>query len=196
MIRRPPRSTLFPYTTLFRSAQRRGLSATARLCQQRADYVVPCSTQSQFPDLWSAPLRRAHWMPTLGDPGAHAVGVPSRHGDPREDNGEALPQPRQEPTPAPRRPAPAMLPVPDAFDGTVEPEGKSIARKRAPTCRAFNQGRPMPQPNAICVYCGSNSGRHPEYVEQARAFGTEMARRGNTLIFGGGKVGLMGEIGR
>ena len=32
------------------------------------------------------PLRRAHWMPTLGDPGAHAVGVPSRHGDPREDN--------------------------------------------------------------------------------------------------------------
>ena len=33
-----------------------------------------------LPDLWSAPLRRAHWMPTLGDPGAHAVGVPSRHG--------------------------------------------------------------------------------------------------------------------
>ena len=56
--------------------------------------MVPCSTQSQFPDLWSAPLRRAHWMPTLGDPGAHAVGVPSRHGDPREDNGEALPHPR------------------------------------------------------------------------------------------------------
>ena len=30
-------------------AQRRGLSATARLCQQRADYVVPCSTQSPVP---------------------------------------------------------------------------------------------------------------------------------------------------
>ena len=40
------------------------------------------------------------------------MGVPSRHGDPREDNGEPLPYPRQEPTPAPRRPAPAMLPVP------------------------------------------------------------------------------------
>ena len=37
------------------------------------------------------------WMPALGDPGAHAMGVPSRHGDPREDNGEALPYPRQEP---------------------------------------------------------------------------------------------------
>src|SRR5574341_1924346 len=33
---------------------------------------VPTLPQSQFPDLWSAPLRRAHWMPTLGDPGAHA----------------------------------------------------------------------------------------------------------------------------
>ena len=42
-------------------------------CKQRADYVVPCSTQSQFPDLWSAPLRRAHWMPTLGDPGARCI---------------------------------------------------------------------------------------------------------------------------
>ena len=27
-----------------------------QVVQQRADYVVPCSTQSQFPDLWSAPL--------------------------------------------------------------------------------------------------------------------------------------------
>ena len=41
-----------------------------------------------------------------------ARGVPSRHGDPREDKGEALPHPRLGPTPAPRRPAPAMLPVP------------------------------------------------------------------------------------
>lgn len=52
----------------------------------------------------------------------------------------------------------------------------------------------MPQPTAICVYCGSNSGRHPEYAEQARAFGAEMARRGITLVFGGGKVGLMGVV--
>ena len=45
------------------------------------------------------------------------MGVPSRHGDPREDNGEALPHPRQEPTPAPRRPAPATLPVPSQPQG-------------------------------------------------------------------------------
>ena len=52
----------------------------------------------------------------------------------------------------------------------------------------------MPQPTALCVYCGSSSGSHPEYVEQARAFGTEMARRGIALVYGGGKVGLMGTV--
>jgi uncharacterized protein (TIGR00730 family) len=52
----------------------------------------------------------------------------------------------------------------------------------------------MPQPTSICVYCGSSSGNHPEYAEQARAFGAEMARRGIALVYGGGKVGLMGTV--
>lgn len=52
----------------------------------------------------------------------------------------------------------------------------------------------MPQPKALCVYCGSSNGSHPDYVEQARAFGTEMARRGINLVYGGGKVGLMGTV--
>ena len=50
------------------------------------EYVVPCSTQSQFPYLWSAPLRFAHWMPIQGDPGAHEMGFPSYNGNPREHN--------------------------------------------------------------------------------------------------------------
>jgi uncharacterized protein (TIGR00730 family) len=52
----------------------------------------------------------------------------------------------------------------------------------------------MPHPTALCVYCGSSSGKHPEYLEQARAFGAEMARRGIALVYGGGKVGLMGAV--
>lgn len=52
----------------------------------------------------------------------------------------------------------------------------------------------MPQPTALCVYCGSNSGKHPEYVESARVFGTAMAHRGIALVYGGGKVGLMGTV--
>lgn len=52
----------------------------------------------------------------------------------------------------------------------------------------------MSKVTALCVYCGSSSGGRPEYVEEARAFGTEMARRGITLVYGGGKVGLMGTV--
>jgi uncharacterized protein (TIGR00730 family) len=52
----------------------------------------------------------------------------------------------------------------------------------------------MPQPTALCVYCGSSTGRHPDYAGQARAFGAEMARRRIALVYGGGKVGLMGTL--
>jgi uncharacterized protein (TIGR00730 family) len=52
----------------------------------------------------------------------------------------------------------------------------------------------MPQPPAICVYCGSSPGTHPDYAAQAHTFGAEMARRGIALVYGGGKVGLMGTV--
>ena len=52
----------------------------------------------------------------------------------------------------------------------------------------------MPQPTSLCVYCGSSAGKHPEYAEQARAFGAEMAKRGIALVYGGGNVGLMGIV--
>jgi uncharacterized protein (TIGR00730 family) len=47
---------------------------------------------------------------------------------------------------------------------------------------------------SLCVYCGSSTGNDPEYANEARAFGTEMARRGMTLVYGGGNVGLMGVL--
>ena len=47
---------------------------------------------------------------------------------------------------------------------------------------------------SLCVYCGSSIGNHPEYAHLARAFGTEMAGRGMTLVYGGGNVGLMGAV--
>ncbi|MEZ6242267.1 MAG: TIGR00730 family Rossman fold protein [Phycisphaerales bacterium] len=47
---------------------------------------------------------------------------------------------------------------------------------------------------SVCVYCGSRVGARPEYAELAREMGREMARRGITLVFGGGRVGLMGII--
>jgi uncharacterized protein (TIGR00730 family) len=47
---------------------------------------------------------------------------------------------------------------------------------------------------ALCVFCGSNTGRRPAYREAARAVGELLAQRGITLVYGGGKVGLMGVV--
>ena len=47
---------------------------------------------------------------------------------------------------------------------------------------------------SVAVYCGSSSGNQPIYTEQAQAMGRELARRGLTLVYGGGCVGLMGTI--
>jgi uncharacterized protein (TIGR00730 family) len=47
---------------------------------------------------------------------------------------------------------------------------------------------------SICVFCGSQDGRRPEYVEATREFAQVAAKRGVTLVFGGGHVGLMGAL--
>ena len=46
----------------------------------------------------------------------------------------------------------------------------------------------------ICVFCGSNDGARPKYVDVARRLGVALARRQIGLVFGGGRVGLMGTI--
>lgn len=46
----------------------------------------------------------------------------------------------------------------------------------------------------ICVYCGSGPGNHPAYAEAARTLGRHLAAAGIGLVYGGGGLGLMGEI--
>lgn len=46
----------------------------------------------------------------------------------------------------------------------------------------------------IAVYCGARSGVDPAYLAAARGLGTELARRGIGLVYGGGAVGLMGAV--
>jgi uncharacterized protein (TIGR00730 family) len=48
--------------------------------------------------------------------------------------------------------------------------------------------------SSICVFCGSRVGRHERYRSLARAVGEGLAQRGATLIYGGGQVGLMGDV--
>ncbi|POS76939.1 lysine decarboxylase family protein [Diaporthe helianthi] len=67
----------------------------------------------------------------------------------------------------------ASAPVPQASNGSVE------QRK-----------------TKICVYCGASPGNKPEHMESARQLAKAMAANNVGLVYGGGTVGLMGEIAR
>lgn len=47
---------------------------------------------------------------------------------------------------------------------------------------------------SLCVYCGSSPGTDPRFLEEAVTAGTLIAQAGLTLVYGGGRVGLMGAV--
>jgi uncharacterized protein (TIGR00730 family) len=46
----------------------------------------------------------------------------------------------------------------------------------------------------LCVFCGSNRGARPEFDQAARNLGMTLADEGIALVYGGGRVGLMGVL--
>lgn len=46
----------------------------------------------------------------------------------------------------------------------------------------------------VCVFCGSSTGRNPAYRCLAEALGRTLAGRGLGVVYGGGRVGLMGAL--
>lgn len=52
----------------------------------------------------------------------------------------------------------------------------------------------MRSEKSICVFCGSATGVNGVYAEAARRVGRELARQGLGLVYGGGSIGLMGEV--
>jgi uncharacterized protein (TIGR00730 family) len=46
----------------------------------------------------------------------------------------------------------------------------------------------------VCVYCGSSPGHDPRFVVAAAALGTALAQAGIGVVYGGGRVGLMGTV--
>jgi uncharacterized protein (TIGR00730 family) len=46
----------------------------------------------------------------------------------------------------------------------------------------------------ICVFCGSSPGGRPEYVQAAKRLGRTLANKGIGLVYGGAKVGTMGQL--
>jgi uncharacterized protein (TIGR00730 family) len=49
---------------------------------------------------------------------------------------------------------------------------------------------------SVCVFCASAEGLSEVYRRAARELGQELAERGHRLVYGGGNVGLMGELAR
>src|ERR1700722_12220965 len=49
---------------------------------------------------------------------------------------------------------------------------------------------------AVCVFCGSSFGSDPAFREAARAIGAGIAKMGYSLVFGGGGLGLMGDVAK
>jgi uncharacterized protein (TIGR00730 family) len=47
---------------------------------------------------------------------------------------------------------------------------------------------------SICVFCGSSMGKNQVYKQSAASFGKLLAENNITLVYGGGKVGLMGVL--
>ena len=61
---------------------------------------------------------------------------------------------------------------------------------------AMNKITKISKISKICVYCGSSPGADPAFVQAARAFGEILAANGIGLVYGGGSIGIMGEIAR
>jgi uncharacterized protein (TIGR00730 family) len=54
--------------------------------------------------------------------------------------------------------------------------------------------RPLRQIRSLCVFCGSSIGARALYAEAAAQLGRELAKSKISLVFGGGRVGLMGVL--
>jgi len=48
----------------------------------------------------------------------------------------------------------------------------------------------------LCVFCGSSPGAMPEYSQAARRLGSLLAQRQVGLVYGGGNVGMMGQLAK
>lgn len=48
--------------------------------------------------------------------------------------------------------------------------------------------------NNVCVFCGSQAGKRPEYLGAARDLGRALAQHGVGVVYGGGHIGMMGAL--
>ncbi|KAI1342090.1 hypothetical protein F5Y15DRAFT_331929 [Xylariaceae sp. FL0016] len=73
------------------------------------------------------------------------------------------------------------------------PSSTGTPRTSTPSLLNPNAG---PRRTKICVFCGSASGKSEKHVQAARELGKLMAEKNIGLVYGGGTVGLMGEVAK
>lgn len=83
--------------------------------------------------------------------------------------------------------------VRDALDRLANPSRKHLERCASARNPVGDMEKNKP---AICVFCGSSLGNDPAFRGAARVIGDGIALRGYSLVFGGGGLGLMGEVAR
>ncbi|KAJ4369625.1 hypothetical protein N0V83_005387 [Neocucurbitaria cava] len=53
-----------------------------------------------------------------------------------------------------------------------------------------------PKQPVVCVFCGASTGTSPVHMAAARSLATALHKSNTKLVYGGGTVGLMGEVAR
>ncbi|EON61687.1 hypothetical protein W97_00903 [Coniosporium apollinis CBS 100218] len=71
----------------------------------------------------------------------------------------------------------------------------SLTPTSNPSTSASSTTSTTPQP-VICVFCGANSGTSPSHLAAARSLAQALHANNMRLVYGGGTVGLMGEVAR
>lgn len=73
-----------------------------------------------------------------------------------------------------------------------------LAKSQSPASRKLNGARAKHKQRvqSICVYCGSGKGLQPSYAVAARKLGKALADNNIRLVYGGGSLGLMGEVAK
>jgi uncharacterized protein (TIGR00730 family) len=65
------------------------------------------------------------------------------------------------------------------------------------TMHEYDRTRLLGDPiRSVCVYCGSKTGKRTDFVQATRQVGSDIAKAGLKLIYGGGGTGLMGVLAR
>src|ERR1043165_8641041 len=74
------------------------------------------------------------------------------------------------------------------------PRLQSSPDRRKRRRRALSRRGAMPQIRSLCVYCGSSGAVDEKYRAAATELGEALAAAGIQLVYGGGRVGLMGLL--